>query len=50
MLHDEILITDSSNVIIGIWKEIHHSCLFFFPVPLSYVVPIFLPLQEVFCS
>lgn len=41
MLHDEILITDSSNVIIGIWKEIDHSCLFFFPVPLSYVVPIF---------
>lgn len=50
MLHAAILITDSSNVIVAIWMEIDHSCLLFFPVPVSYAVPKFLPLQEVFCK
>lgn len=50
MLHAVILITDSSNVIIAIWMQIHYSCLLFFPVPLSRAVPTFLPLQEVVCS
>lgn len=49
MLHVVILITDSSNVITAIWMEIHHSCLLFFPAPLSHAVPFaILPLQEDF--
>lgn len=50
MLHAAILITDSSDVIIAIWMEIHYSRSFFFPVPLSHAILTFLPLQEVFCS